>query len=133
MVSPGGEKVKLFPLIGELIVNLMLISIYQGNLLYSEICNHAIGRTDFLTAKHLVNISRLYFQHKSITCVAYVKRKCKVKVNFLGGLVLFDNCLLIIVNDHMCRNFPDIHTLFSNSSMYPQTVNKLSNELILSA
>lgn len=32
--------------------------------LCSEICNHAIGRTDFLIAKHLVNSSRIYFQHK---------------------------------------------------------------------
>lgn len=99
----------------------MLKSICQGNLLSAEICHHEIGRTDVLIARHLVNINRISFQHTSISCVAYIKRKCTVKVNFLGCLVLFDNCMLMIVNNHTCGNFSGIYILFSNSSKYPKS------------
>lgn len=94
-------------------------------------CNHEIGRTDFLIARHLVSINRVYFQHKSISCVAYIKRKCKVKVNFLGCLVLFDNCLLIIVK-YVQKLLWHLYFILKFSYV-SQKVNKLLNELILSS
>lgn len=71
----------------------MLISIFQENLVFWDL-------KLFLLAKHLVNICRMYFQHKSIRFVAYNKRKCKIKLKFLCCLVFFDDCFLITVNNN---------------------------------